>query len=223
MTYRALLILLVALLMAIALYIAFAVGITAASRTAPESVATLRSLESVSPLQAHSGASHVRPTVRLTEPEVRESAVGWHPYPDPVPGGAPSPAVGPSEERDLDATRPTLSVSVRETANPRLASTKLAVTASWYCNADAGRGPLSRCTRGYPDGPGLDLYAAVSPDFPRGTLRVCAIRLSDIPTCVTLEAIDCLCSSLGIDLYADAFAALGDLRTGLLSVTVRVP
>jgi len=42
-------------------------------------------------------------------------------------------------------------VSVRETS------------ASWYCNADAGRGPLSRCTRGYPDGPGLDLYAAVQP------------------------------------------------------------
>src|SRR3990172_1376614 len=115
---------------------------------------------------------------------------------------AVSPVRPPAAARNSSSVPVAPAASVRET------------TASWYCNADAGRGPLSRCTRGYPDGPGLDLYAAVSPDLPRGTLVVCAER------CVTVEAIDCRCSSPGIDLYADAFAALGDLGLGVLSVTV---
>jgi len=192
-TYRLLLIELIALLMSIALYVAFAVGITAASAPACDNERP----ESASPLQTRPGAPPGSGVAQSAE----------HRPPPEVAGAEPAVGSGGVPSRAVSSVRPPAAVSQR----PR------EIQASWYCNADAGRGPLSRCTRGYPDGPGPDLYAAASPDLPRGTLRVCAER------CVTVEAIDCRCSSPGIDLYADAFAELGVLSRGVLSVTVRVP
>lgn len=149
------------------------------------------------PLPGASPGSDVAQSSRAPLAEVAgaEPAVGS--------GGAPSRrAVPPVRLPAAASQQPSApAVSVRETS------------ASWYCNADPARGPLSRCTTGHPDTPGPDLYAAVSPDLPRGMLRVCAA------SCVTVEAIDCRCSSPGIDLYADAFEALAPLSVGLVKVT----
>jgi hypothetical protein len=73
---------------------------------------------------------------------------------------------------------------------------------------------VSRCTAHHPDGPGADLYAAVSPDLAYlGTFTACYRG-----RCVTVRAIDCLCSRSGIDLYADAFARLAPLGAGRIVV-----
>lgn len=91
----------------------------------------------------------------------------------------------------------------------------VSVRGTWYCNADPTRGPLSRCTRGYPDGPGPDLFAAVSPDLAH--LRGQAIRVCLAARCVDVRAIDCMCSGrAAVDLYADAFEALAPLWVGRL-------
>lgn len=129
-----------------------------------------------------------------------EPATTTDPAPEAVVGAPPSPAAV-SQQPSASA------VSVRGT---------------WYCNADPARGPLSRCTRGHPDGPGLDLYAAVSPDL--AELRGQQIRVCLAARCVVVRAIDCVCSAqAAVDLYADAFAVLAPLSVGRLDgLTVEV-
>ena len=206
-TFRALLILLMALLMALSAFVGFAVGVTSAS--APPS-AQLPSAPLPMVVAGRSGAPSVLGGNQSARGEVRESAVGWHPYPDPVPGGALSPAVGPSEERDLDATRPTLSVSVRETANPRLTIAKLAVgIASWHATGRDG------------------LYAAAGPALRIGDWRgrqveVCR-NVTDIPACIVVTLNDVMRAERLIDLSDEAFAALAPLSVGLVRVSVSVP
>lgn len=105
-------------------------------------------------------------------------------------------------------------------ATPVQAGATVAGVATWYCNADRRRGPVSRCTEGFPDRRGPDLYAAIrrSDLELRGQLvRVCAAG-----RCVVARIIDCNCargSSL-IDLYGDAFDQLAPLAAGRIRVTV---
>jgi len=92
--------------------------------------------------------------------------------------------------------------------------------ASYYCNADASRGKLSRCRIGYPDGPGADLYAAAGPavqgmmgsDWQGERVRVIG---SGHEVIVTL--IDACPTCSGVDLYADAFVQLAPLSRGTIT------
>lgn len=108
---------------------------------------------------------------------------------------------------------------------PVPAGATVAGIATWLCNADPSRGPVSRCTAGHPDGPGRDLYAAAGPALRRAlgpgwrgaTVAACALK-----RCVTVELIDSNPERDGslIDLYGDAFEELAPLSKGRIRVTV---
>ena len=90
----------------------------------------------------------------------------------------------------------------------------LAFSATYYCRAGQ-----SRCAAGYPDGPGLDLYAAISPDFERWRGR--SLDVSYQNHHVTVKVIDCNCQAhRAIDLYADAFLQLAPLGAGRIDVRI---
>lgn len=148
----------------------------------------------------------------------------------PVPTTAPRPPSTPSVELDLPEDRrepettpaPTAAPTAhppRATAQPRptrtARPTSITGTATFYCNKDATRGPLSRCTRGHPDG----LYAAISPDLAFLTGKT--VRVSYGASYVDVVIIDCNCrATRSIDLYADAFVRLAPLTLGRLHVTL---
>ena len=109
----------------------------------------------------------------------------------------------------------------RPTDDPHRASTAPVASASvsgtptWYCLAG-----VSRCTKGHPDGPGIDLYAAAGPSIRRAipdwrgrTVTVCA------KVCIEVTLIDwCACGGDHfLDLYHDAWVLLG--RPGRATVT----
>ena len=94
--------------------------------------------------------------------------------------------------------------------------------ASWYCNADDPSGPLSICHNAYPDGRGVDAYAAAGPGLRaalgsgwRNTVvHVCGRQ------CVAVRLVDwCKCTggSVGItkliDLYYDVYVLTGSRVT----------
>jgi len=92
--------------------------------------------------------------------------------------------------------------------------------ASYYCNADASRGKLSRCRVAYPDGPGADLYAAAGPAVQRmmgSDWQGEQVQVIGNGRDVTVTLIDSCPSCSGIDLYADAFVQLAPLSRGTLS------
>ena len=125
----------------------------------------------------------------------------------PFIAATPAPSYTPS---------PVPSVSLAPQATTRPVVSRVTVRATWFCNHDALRGPLSRCTKGYPGG----LYAAVSPDL--GISRGQAVTVCYGAACVVVRAVDCLCSRLGgIDLFADAWSRLGvPLSRGVITVTL---
>lgn len=87
-------------------------------------------------------------------------------------------------------------------------------SATYYCLAGQ-----SRCHYRYPDGPGDDLYAAISPDYAewRGDQVLVCYR----DACVTVTIIDCNCQAVqAIDLYADAFRKLAPLSAGRIRVNI---
>lgn len=134
------------------------------------------------------------PSVELEPPEGRR-------------GGelVPAPTASPTAQPHQAKPQPT------RTARP----TSIAGTATYYCNKDATRGPLSRCTRGHPDG----LYAAISPDLAFLTGKT--VRVSYGASYVDVVIIDCNCrATRSIDLYADAFVRLAPLTLGRLHVTL---
>jgi hypothetical protein len=92
--------------------------------------------------------------------------------------------------------------------------------ASWYCNSDASRGPISACHAGYPDTSGFDAYAAAGPRL-RAAIgsgwrgRVISVdglrvKLVDWCQCHKGQANEKL-----IDLYRDVYGVVGG------SVTIR--
>jgi len=104
------------------------------------------------------------------------------------------------------------------TAQPALSSTGSSEgTATFYCNHDASRGRLSRCSRGFAGG----LYAAISPDLL--WLRGSPVQVCYEASCVNVTVIDCNCGpgvTKAIDLYADAFVRLAPLSRGRIPVTI---
>ena len=124
-------------------------------------------------------------------------------YPFPARPPEPSPTAA------LDQPTATVVPSVLRPA------ASLSGPPTWYCLAG-----ISRCTRGHPDGPGLDLFAAAGPSIRRAfpdwrgrTVTVCADR------CLDLVLIDfCACGGDHfLDLYHDAWVALG--RPARVTVT----
>lgn len=88
-------------------------------------------------------------------------------------------------------------------------------TATFYCNKDATRGPLSRCPVRVSDG----LYAAISPDL--GFLRGKRVSVRYGSSTVVVTIVDCDCQATrSIDLFADAFVKLAPLSVGRLRVTL---
>ncbi len=74
---------------------------------------------------------------------------------------------------------------------------------------------MSRCPVGFKNG----LYAAISPDL--ASLRGHAISVCYGASCVVVTVVDCDCATtMGIDLFADAFRALAPLSRGRIPVTI---
>jgi hypothetical protein len=92
--------------------------------------------------------------------------------------------------------------------------------ASWYCNSNPSRGPISSCYSAYPDTRGFNAYAAAGPRLRnalgsgwRGrvvTVNGVRVKLVDWCQCYQGQANEKL-----IDLYRDVFAVTGG------SVTIR--
>ena len=106
--------------------------------------------------------------------------------------------------------------------HPEAAPDAVYGSATWYCNADPGRGPVSRCTRGHPDGGGEQLYAAIRRDLLHLRGDRISVCITGTTQCVRVTVIDCQCGgSTLVDLYADAFERLGaPLSRGRLNVTI---
>lgn len=105
---------------------------------------------------------------------------------------------------------PTLAPTLEPTpkATPILIYTDTTVSGvpTYYCWAGS-----SRCTRGYPDGPEIDFYAAAGPPLRVGDWRGRVVEVCANNTCIHVKLIDwCACASPHfLDLYHDAFVALG--------------
>jgi len=141
-------------------------------------------------------------TAPQTHPHIGLLADEAQPLPAPFATPEPTP---PRRER------------AAPTAQPAFASTGSSIegTATFYCNHDASRGPLSRCSGGLPGG----LYAAISPDLL--WLRGRQVQVCYESTCVVVRVADCNCqANQSIDLYADAFVQLAPLSRGRIPVTI---
>lgn len=127
---------------------------------------------------------------------------------------APLPSTSFTEIRFPDQERSTPEITAMPVKSPKTDTTMISGVATWYCNRNASRGPLSRCPSGYSGG----LYAAISPDllYLRGkTVLVCAT------SCVRVKVVDCDCQAKrAIDLFADAFMVIAPLSAGRISVTI---
>ena len=92
--------------------------------------------------------------------------------------------------------------------------------ASWYCNSDASRGPISSCYSGHPDTGGFDAYAAAGPRLRnalgsgwRGRIvTVDGVRVKLVDWCQCYQG---QTNEKVIDLYRDVYAVVGG------SVTIR--
>jgi hypothetical protein len=92
--------------------------------------------------------------------------------------------------------------------------------ASWYCNGDGSRGPMSACRVGYPDTSGFDAYAAAGPRLRaaigsgwRGrVISVDGLRVKLVDWCQCYQG---QANEKLIDLYRDVYSVVGG------SVTIR--
>ena len=133
-------------------------------------------------------------------------------------GAAPVPTVGPRPQRAAE-----VKVLVKPTPRPDIAGgivrgsgggRSLSGLASWYCNRDGSRGPISSCHYQYPDTGGFDAYAAAGPALreaigPGWRGRVVsvdgiAVKLVDWCQCYQGQRQEKL-----IDLYYDVFRRVG--------------
>ena len=134
------------------------------------------------------------------------------PLAEPHVPTAPAPRPQPS----LPTPRPIIVPNLPKTTH------SISGRASWYCNSDNGSLPRSICHNAYPDGPGMDAYAAAGPGLRaaigaswRGTrIVVCGRK------CVVVRLVDwCKCTggSVGveklIDLYSDVYQLTGSRVT----------
>lgn len=107
------------------------------------------------------------------------------------------------------------------TLKPKLTVNTLTGVASYYCNADSSRGPISRCHYKYPDGSN-SYYAAIRKDL-LNTLRGKTIQVCEGSKCLNVKIIDCNCGANAnlIDLYGDAFRYFHPLTKGKFKVTIK--
>jgi hypothetical protein len=135
------------------------------------------------------------------------------------PGAAPLPTLGPRQQPAAD-----LGVVLKPTPKPALSfrSTghSLRGKASWYCNNDGSRGPISACHYRYPDTGGFNAYAAAGPRLraalgggDRWRNRVVSVngvrvKLVDWCQCYQGQSNEKL-----IDLYLDVFRRTGGTVT----------
>jgi hypothetical protein len=109
-------------------------------------------------------------------------------------------------------------VLVKQIPKPRT-SHALRGAASWYCNSDASRGPISSCHYAYPDTSAFNAYAAAGPRLRaalgnwRGRIvYVDGVRVKLVDWC---ECYQGQSNEKLIDLYLDVYRRVGG------SVTVR--
>lgn len=151
---------------------------------------------------AHAAAP--RPAQDIPATEFAEVSVG-------VPSSESDPGRTMAPQSLLPSPWPTIPEVVLPTSGPSLEG-----TATWYCNSDARRARLSRCHYRYPDGPGVDLFAAaghrlqrlIGPHWRGSVVQVTSA--AGVPVWVRL--IDsCACAGdHEIDLYLDAFTFLAE-------------
>jgi hypothetical protein len=139
--------------------------------------------------------------------------------PGPDDGGAP--ARTEASTPPIDASPPPASVrTMGVRAVPTTREAFVTAKASYYCNADASRGALSRCRIGHPDRPGIDdLYAAAGPAVQRmmgSDWQGERVRVIGNGRDVVVTLIDSCPPCSGIDLYADAFVQLAPLSRGTI-------
>ena len=89
--------------------------------------------------------------------------------------------------------------------------------ATWFCRAG-----VSSCHYKYPDNSKQNFYAAAGSEIRKGNWRGRNVKVCDSNNCITVKLVDwCGCpGNRIIDLYADAFDALGSLGQGVMRVTV---
>lgn len=149
------------------------------------------------------GAPFVRQTSRLGGPEVRESIVGSHPYPDPVRDGAPpSPTLRPPGDGATPAPSGLASAPVDDHLSHRVGASVSGLS-SWYryTAGEAAAGPALR--------------RALGRGWRGRIVTVCARR------CIRVRLTDwCACPQRLIDLDARSFAQLAPLSRGLLRVAI---
>jgi hypothetical protein len=94
--------------------------------------------------------------------------------------------------------------------------------ASWYCNADPLRGPVSPCTDNITDGPGFDGWLAAGPALRVGEWREREVIVFGPAGYSTATIVDfCACPERVADLYGDLFLAVcGPLSMGICEVSV---
>jgi hypothetical protein len=135
----------------------------------------------------------------------------------------PAPSIARATGRpDIAAPRAEAKVIQKVTnGTVSLTGNSLAGTASYYCNADASRGPLSRCHKDYPDGQD-SYYAAISKHY-HDALRGKVVSVCVGSKCLPVKIMDCNCGPNPnlIDLYGDAFAYFYPLTKGKFTVTVK--
>jgi len=112
---------------------------------------------------------------------------------------------------------PTHVPKVRAGATPQPPSGgrhRVSGTPTWYCNQRDSDYVRSRCTRGFPDVAGGQFYAAAGPSLRVGSWRGRVVSVSANGKTIKVKLVDfCACKAPHfIDLYLDAFKALGNPR-----------
>ena len=112
---------------------------------------------------------------------------------------------------------PTHVPKVRAPAAPRPPSRgrhRVSGTPTYYCNQRDSDYVRSRCTRGFPDVAGGQFYAAAGPYLRVGSWRGRVVSVSANGKTIKVKLVDfCACKAPHfIDLYLDAFKALGNPR-----------
>ena len=132
------------------------------------------------------------------------------------PGVAPVPALARRAQ-----PAPVARVVVKRTQPARYAPRtghSISGLASWYCNSNASRGPISSCMRGYPDTGGFNAYAAAGPRLRaaigsgwRGRIvSVDGLRVKLVDWCQCYQG---RANEKLIDLYRDVYGAVGGTVT----------
>jgi hypothetical protein len=207
-------------------------GTTTATTTATQSTPPVAAVHALSPvtLSIVSGAAEdalrepiVGPGTASPAPAVLLEDRGTPPVPAATQRSQPAPARGlVAKAIPKPKPKPASHRRVTRSHVARVRSTGhvLRGLASWYCNNDASRGPISSCHYQYPDTGAFNAYAAAGPKLRaalggnwRGRIVYVdglRVKLVDWCQCYQGRSYEKL-----IDLYRDVYAVVGG------SVTIR--